>query len=89
MDALYTVDYARLRLHTRATIKGLKNRCEIALEDLELGLEYKKKAVQEKIDSASLYLRAFPGHVTNTLDLYKHLLTDFSTTVMDNISPTC
>ena len=80
-----TAEYSRLRNDTSNILKRLKKQCECDLEDLELSLDEKKTKVLEQIDNALLTVSAIPGHFTSTLELSKHLVTDFSDLVKNYI----
>ena len=54
MDPFNTVDFARLRFDTSNIMKRLRKKCESDIEDLNLSLDDKKKALEEKIDATAL-----------------------------------
>ena len=85
MDPFNTVDFARIRFDTSILMKRLKKACETDIEDLSLNLDDKKKAVEEKINAATLEISTIQGQVTSTLDLSKRLITNFTVTVMEHI----
>ena len=61
MDPINTLDYARLRAETSNILKRLKRNCESDLEDLDLSLDDKRKAVLEKIEATVLTVITIPG----------------------------
>ena len=85
MDPFNIADFARIRFDTSILMKRLKKACKSDIEDLSLSLDDKKKAVEEKINAATLEISTIHGQVTSTLDLSKRLITNFSITIMENI----